>query len=157
MNFAIFAGRLGRDAELRSTDRSQVLNFSLAVDAGFGDNKHTLWIDCALWGERAAKLEQYLTKGKQVTVAGDVDLRTYEKRDGGQGASITCNVQRLTLQGAKQDDAAEPRRQRAEPARETADAGAQEDFSDDIPFAWAAIVPLSGLLALGAHAGQFIA
>lgn len=160
MNTGMFAGRLGRDAELRSTDRSQVLNFSLAVDTGFGDNKKTLWVDCALWGERAPKLEQYLLKGKQVTVCGDVDLRTFEKRDGSQGVSMTCNVQRLTLQGGKEGgsgERAEPREQRREaPAESGVAAGSQPDFDDAIPFAWLVAVPLAGLM-VATSAVQWIA
>lgn len=137
MNFAHFAGRLGRDAELRNTpDGKTVLNFALAVDTGYGDRKETLWIDCALWGDRSEKLAQYLTKGKQVTIAGDVGLRTFEKRDGSAGASITCNVQRLTLQGG--NAASEPAHQPAPAARPAAAAkpapSSDAEFNDDIPF-----------------------
>lgn len=144
MNYGHFAGRLGRDAELRSTPSGQsVANFALAVDAGWGDNKQTLWVDCAIWGERAEKLAPYLVKGKQVSVSGDLGLRTFEKRDKTAGASITLSVQRLTLQGGGNGEAAtgptsEQRAQveRAPAARAAAPApaAATEDFNDDIPF-----------------------
>lgn len=143
MNHAIFAGRLGRDADLRVTPSGQnVLNFSVAVDVGFGDNKRTLWIACALWGERGERLAPYLTKGKSVTVAGDVDLRTYETRDHEARAELTLNVQRLTLQGSPAAEGqadgqrtattAQPARQAAQPAAATT--SSQPDFDDDIPF-----------------------
>ena len=100
MNTGTFAGRLGRDASLNHTpDGKPVLNFALAVDVGFGDRKDTLWIDAAVWGERGEKLQPYLTKGKPVTVSGDIGLRTFARRDGSPGAALTLNVQRLTLQG----------------------------------------------------------
>lgn len=141
MNFATFAGRLGRDAELRDHNGKPVLNFALAVDTGWGDKKQTLWVDCAMWGERAPKLAQYLVKGKQITVAGDVALRQYKKGNGEPGAAITCNVQRLDLQGGGGDagqngqhdwKAAERREREAAPQQKPqAQAG---EFDDDIPF-----------------------
>ena len=130
MNTATFAGRLGRDADLRDTGKDSVCNFSVAVDVGWGDKKRTLWIGCSLWGERAKKLSQYLTKGTSVTVSGDVDLRTYEKKDGTAGAEITCNVQRLTLQGGGEKH--EEKVETAKSGNDTPTKGGE--FDDDIPF-----------------------
>ena len=141
MNTAIFAGYLGRDAELRNTPTSDVLNFSLAVTTGYGDKKKTLWVACALWGERGAKLEQYLIKGQGVVVHGDVDFRIYDKRDGSTGCELTVNVQRLTLIGKGTGDGV--RQQERETAISKAPAAdeafnkapaADEDFNDEIPF-----------------------
>lgn len=136
MNTGTFAGRLGRSADLRQGDTptKSVANFSVAVNVGFGDKKRTLWVGCSLWGERAEKLAQYLTKGTAVTVSGDVDLRQYDKRDGTAGAEITCNVQRLTLQGGGEEKAAaDPPQTMAEKSRAKPPADAGE-FDDDIPF-----------------------
>jgi single-strand DNA-binding protein len=134
MNHAIFAGRLGADADLRYTENGHaVANFSLAVTVGWGEREETLWVACALWGERAEKLAPYLTKGKALTAAGDVNLRTFERRNGDTGASITCNVQRITLQSGR--DAGDPSRT-TRPAQQRAEEPAPEEapFDDDIPF-----------------------
>lgn len=133
MNFGTFAGRLGRDAELRATPAGKhVLNFSLAVDTYAGDKKETLWVSCAMWGERAPKLEGYLTKGKQVTVTGDIGLRQYTTQAGEARAELTCNVQRLTLQGGGDKGGEAPS---AAPAAKPAAAPAPAaDFEDEIPF-----------------------
>ena len=57
MRQGTFAGRLGRDSELKQLPSGkEVVNFVVAVDKGRGDNKETLWVDCSLFGERAAKL-----------------------------------------------------------------------------------------------------
>jgi single-strand DNA-binding protein len=102
MRHGTFAGRLGRDAELKQLPSGKdVVNFALAIDKGRGETKETLWLDCSLFGERAAKLQQYLVKGKSVTVAGDVDFRCYLKKDGTAGGTMTLDVQRLTLQGGR--------------------------------------------------------
>lgn len=108
MRHGTFAGRLGRDAELKQLPSGKdVVNFALAVDKGRGENKETLWLDCSLFGERAAKLQQYLVKGKSVTVAGDVDFRCYLKKDGTAGGTMTLDVQRLTLQGGREAEQTE--------------------------------------------------
>src|SRR3954470_19677490 len=138
MNQGIFSGRLGRTADLKNTGRDSVCNFSVAVDVGWGEKKRTLWVGCALWGERATKLAQYLTKGTAVTVSGDVDLRQYDKKDGTAGAEITLNVQRLTLRGGgergEQDSRDQPQTL-AEKSRGTAPAASgKEEFDEEIPF-----------------------
>lgn len=136
MNQGQFAGHLGKDAELRSLQSGQlVVNFSVAVAVGFGDTKRTLWVSCALWGERAEKLAPYLTKGKAVTVSGDVDLKTYETRDGRAGAELTLNVQRVTLQGGGKQER-DDRTPADDSASDTGETQAGDPGFDDsdIPF-----------------------
>ena len=131
MNYGHFAGRLGRDAESRATPNGKsVCNFSIGVDTGWGENKKTLWVGCALWGERGEKLAQYLTKGTAVAVAGDIDIRTYQAKDGTTKAELTCNVQKVTLLGGGEQKAKVAKPAPAAQAVPVADA----DFNDDIPF-----------------------
>lgn len=99
MNTGTFAGYIGRDAETKLIGDNKVTNFSVAVSTGWGDKKSTLWVGCALWGDRGEKLAQYLTKGSAVSVSGDIDVRAYAAKDGSAKAEMTCNVQRVTLQG----------------------------------------------------------
>ena len=136
MNQAFFAGRLGRDSELRHTGAgTAVLGFSLAVDQHRKGEKTTLWVDCSIWGDRAEKLAQYLTKGACVAVAGEVGIRVFDGRDGSTKAALTCNVREVTMLGGKRDSDAAP--QHAEP-RHTPRAPVvpvTDSFADDdIPF-----------------------
>jgi len=135
VNTGTFAGHLGRDAETRQTGSGSVTNFSVAVQVGWGENKRTLWVGCAMWGERGEKVAQYLTKGTPVTVSGDIDLRQFDKKDGTAGAEITCNVQRLTLQGAK-GDRSERQDAAAPAAGKRTSAEVADDFDGDsaLPF-----------------------
>ena len=113
MNSATFAGRLGRDAETRSTQGgNQVTGWSLAVDeyAGQGERR-TLWIDCSMWGERGAKLAEFLVKGVPVAVSGQVGVRTYEAH-GETKAVVTLNVREVTLLGSKADGEGGQRQER---------------------------------------------
>lgn len=134
MNNATFAGRIGRDAEVRHTSGGKpVAGFPLAVDeyAGQGEKK-TLWVDCSMWGERAEKLAQYLAKGVPVAVSGQVGLRTYES-NGQTKASLTLRVAELTLLGKAEGREQAPGRT-ANKSKQTAQQAPADDFEDDIPF-----------------------
>ena len=139
MRKGIFAGRLGKDAELRySRAGKAVCGFPLAVDVRQGDQKSTLWVDCAIWGERAEKLAPYLKKGDSVTVIGDVGARAYQAAQGEPRGEITVTVWDITLQGsASHQDAAERPLRDERPAPRGAERSQppeQPDPDDDIPF-----------------------
>ena len=147
-------GRIGRDAEVRQTNNgTSVANFPVAVDVGYGDNKATLWLDCSMFGKRAeGGLVQYLVKGAQVMVEGDINLRQYTKGDGTGGAAVTLNVQDLKLAGGQPQGQQQPQQaanqtqrqpaqqknnQQRSQAHPNGSGGYPEtvdDFDDSIPF-----------------------
>ena len=90
-----FIGRLARDAEVKSVGSSTVCEFTAATDSGFGEKKSTTWAKCTMWGSRGEKLSQYLLKGKQVFVTGEMSIRDYTKKDGSNGYSVEVNVNQL--------------------------------------------------------------
>lgn len=134
--------RLGRDAELRSTqDGTPVASLSLAMDYRAGREKATQWVDGALWGKMAETLTQYLVKGKLVCVTlDDVHIESFEKRDGTSGTKLVGRVSKLELAGGRDDGerterpAERPAQRQAPkpPARSSADAFSGMD--DDVPF-----------------------
>lgn len=104
MNIWIFTGRVGRDAELRSTQGGEkVLGFTVANDVGFGDRKTTQWVDCSLWGKRAEALANYVKKGDKITVSGELKLEDFQRRDGSQGSKLSVRVAEIELGGNKQN------------------------------------------------------
>ena len=127
MNNCSFIGRVGRDAQSRVTQSGrQVLNWSMAVDSGYGDNKSTIWLDCVLWGERGAKLAQYILKGHLLEAHGELGTREHEGK-----TYLTLRVVDVTLiqprdGAADHADGPKPPRPQAEPAA--------ADMDDDIPF-----------------------
>lgn len=132
MNVFTFNGRLGRDAEVRHTPNGHaVCSFAVANDVGFGERKVTNWIKCDLWGKRAeGGLPQFLVKGAQVVVSGEVTLDEFTKRDGTSAAALKVRVQEVDLVGAKQEGGQRPAPQQQQQAPAPAD-----EFDDsDIPF-----------------------
>ena len=71
-------GRLGKDAEVKNLSNGGVVTaFSVATDAGYGQNKQTIWFDCGMFGEDGTKIATYLTKGKQVMITGEFSEREH--------------------------------------------------------------------------------
>lgn len=141
--------RLGRDAELRNSPQGEpVLNLALAFNYGKKDGngkKPTQWVDASIWGDRAAKLAEYMTKGRELVVTlEDPHVHTYTKGDGSLGSTIRARLGALEFtSGTPQQDAAAPARApapRPAPAPAPRAASSQTsgnafaDMDDDIPF-----------------------
>lgn len=131
MNVFSATGNLGQDCRKGEGGGTSVVNFSVAVKSGFGDRAKTMWIDCALWGKQAeSKLPDYLTKGQQVAVSGELST---EEKDGKAYLKLRCNS--VDLVGSKSDNGGQQQSysQTAQQSRPQPQAG-MDDFDDDIPF-----------------------
>lgn len=117
-------------------------NFAVAVKSGYGQNEQTVWIDCALWGKQAeSRLHEFLVKGQQVAISGELGTREYDK-DGQTKTAITCRVGSISLigkrddnqsqQGGYQQKAPQSRQQQA-PQQQAQQPPVYDDF-DNIPF-----------------------
>lgn len=126
MKSITIAGNVGKDAVTRAAGDSNVTSFPIAVSDGFGDKKKTIWFDCSMWGDRGSKVAQYIVKGGQVCVSGDLSTREHEGK-----TYLTVRVNELTLMGGRQSDANNDER----PARSGAPANFANDLDDSIPFA----------------------
>ncbi len=105
-NIFSFCGNIGRDAEVRFLPSGQaVLNVTVANTTGFGDKQATQWVRVVLWGKRAeGSLKDYLKKGQQIFVSGELTTSTYKKNDGTDGFALEVNANILDLVGKKSDN-----------------------------------------------------
>jgi single-strand DNA-binding protein len=136
MNCFSGIGRIGKDAVLRHTGNGKaVLGWSLAIDKGWGDNKQTVWLDCALWGDRGEKLADKILKGDRLGVAGELGTREHDGK-----TYITLDVREVTLLSGKPEQGnaggpvkshGAPRQQRQARNEESQPATFDDD---DIPF-----------------------
>ena len=111
INTITITGRLGRDAELRGNDGS-ILSMSVASNYSAKENgqwvEKTNWLDAVMFGNRALAIAQYLKKGTQVAISGELHIREYEKRDGGTGKAVEIVVDELKLVGGFPKPEAQP-------------------------------------------------
>jgi len=97
-----FSGYLGQDSELKTVGAGTVLAFTVANTVGFKDKKTTNWFNCSLWGANAQALQNFLKKGKQVLVHGELTIREYETKEGVKRTSNDVRVTNVELIGGKQ-------------------------------------------------------
>ena len=81
MNKAILIGNITKDLELRKTQNNKsVVNFSIAVNEGYGDKKTTEYIDIVAWEKLAETIVDYCSKGKKIMVEGRIRTQEYESQ-----------------------------------------------------------------------------
>ena len=83
MNKVILIGRLTKDPELRYAAGSgtAVCRFTLAVARQFKKDE-TDFINCIAFNKVGEALAQYLTKGRQLAVTGNIRTGSYDAQDG---------------------------------------------------------------------------
>jgi len=137
LNTYTFTGRLGSDAELKFTQGgTPIWTARVAVDYGWGDNKATSWINAKSLGKHAEALGKLdLQKGAAIGGTGELQVREYDKKDGGKGISVECLVNKIELLGPKPDNGnGTPRNNAPRPQRRDESAKFDDDFGDSIPF-----------------------
>jgi single-strand DNA-binding protein len=130
MNKVVLIGRSTKDAELRYTQTGkQVTTFTLAVDRDYKNaqgEREADFIPCVAWGKLAEICERYITRGKQVAIAGRIQTRNYEDNNGQRRYITEIIVSDMQLLGSRQDGQA-PQEQPQQPFAEI-------DQPDDLPF-----------------------
>jgi single-strand DNA-binding protein len=154
INHVVLVGRLTRDAELKYTNSGMaVCKFAVAVNRRKKDGdawvEEANFFDVVLWGKSGEAINQYLTKGKQVGVEGELRQDRWEQE--GQNRSkveiFASNVQLLggpsgaggggNYNGGGSAERSSPAPRRTEtprPSGKANDAPVSDDFNDDIPF-----------------------
>lgn len=85
LNLALLIGRLGKDPDLRySASGTSVCKFSIAVDVPKkdGSKQPPDWFNIVAFGKTGENCAQYLTKGREVLIEGQMKPRSYEDKEG---------------------------------------------------------------------------
>ena len=98
MNSWSFIGRIGRDGEVRFIPSGDaVLSFPVAVDSGYGQKKKTSWARVTVWGKRGESLAEYIIKGNQIGITGEVTLNEFTTKDGVKQQNLDVRASEVTL------------------------------------------------------------
>lgn len=86
MNKTVLIGRLTQDPNLKFTQGNgkAVTTFTIAVDRRFSKDgqKEADFIPIVVWGKQAESTANYMSKGKLIGIAGRIQTRSYEAKDG---------------------------------------------------------------------------
>ena len=107
LNKAILMGRLVADPELRRTpNNNSVTSFTLAVNRSFtrqGEQPQTDFIDIVAWGKTAEFVSRYFVKGQLVAVAGRIQTRMWEDKQGNKRKSVEVVAEEVHFAEPKRD------------------------------------------------------
>lgn len=123
-------GHLGGDPESKSVGQGVVCNFSIAVSEKSRDGETTAWYRVAAWGKLGELCQQYLAKGRQVSVTGKLKPREYDGKNG-RATSLDVDALDVTFLGGGEKGESRPARSKPAPAPY----GRGEIDDNDIPFA----------------------
>ena len=135
-NQTTVVGNLGQNPEMRYLpDGTAVTSLSVATNRSYTDQQtgepvtRTTWYRVSVWGKQAEPCNQYLAKGRQVLVVGELQAdpstggpRLFQRQDGTMGASFELRAQTVQFLGSPGGEATA--------VGETADTPAE----NDIPF-----------------------
>ena len=116
------------------SDQTPVLQFSFALNSGYGEKKTTSWINCSIFGKRAQTLSDMLNKGDRVGISGELTNRKYTDKSGAEKYSLECRINDLTLLGSKSDTSYQPKENNAPQANNASKSDSWDDLEQDIPF-----------------------
>lgn len=146
INSVTLVGRLTRDAELKYTGGgTAVCKLSIAVNRSrkSGDQwqEEAHFFDIVVWGRQGEAIHQYLTKGKQIAVQGELRQNRWEQ-NGQQRSKVEINAQNVQLLGGPgggRNDSGPSSNSRANSSPDQNNGpsnygGGPEQFEDDIPF-----------------------
>lgn len=114
MNNVIILGRLTRGPELRYTASNvAVANLSVAVNRGYTNEegeKETDYINVTVFKKQAENCKNYLSKGSQVAIRGEIRTDKYQDKDGNTKTNFYVLANQITFLDTKKKDTKEPKK-----------------------------------------------
>ena len=102
INKVVITGNLTRDPELRETPSGfQVLSFGVAVNDRRRNPQTQQWedyanfVDCTMFGNRAASVSRFLSKGSKVAIEGKLRWSQWQAQDGSKRSKLEVVVDEL--------------------------------------------------------------
>jgi len=125
-------GNLGQDPEIRQSTYGTIANFSVATTKKWKDKKTREWNEQTEWhrvvafGFAAESAEKFMHKGDQIYVAGSLQTRKWQDREGNDRYTTEIKAQVLRKLG---------RKDQSEDSRKQTYSGYQsEDTGNDVQF-----------------------
>ncbi len=138
MNKALLIGFTGDDpvVSILEGGNIRVANFSLATSKKWTDKsgqkqESTEWHRVVCWRRLAEVVSEYVKKGQQLFVEGEIKTRMYEDKDGTKRYITEIYAGNIEMLGRKTDVADKRASQQAEAFR---DMPPNNDGADDLPF-----------------------
>lgn len=135
INQITLLGRVGKDPEVRHLEGGSVVaDVSLATSRRYKDRQgeqreETQWHKIVMWGKLAELAEQYVKKGDQISVIGEIRYEDWEK-DGQSHRTAKITAEKMIFVSKANRESKpgqELPKQNGHPAQ-------NEEATDDLPF-----------------------
>ena len=102
MNKVVLIGSITKDPDWKFTAGSgtAVSRFTVAVNRQFKKDE-TDFINCVAFGKIAETISQYLTKGRQIAIVGNIRTGSYDAQDGTKRYTTDVAVESFEFIGSK--------------------------------------------------------
>jgi single-strand DNA-binding protein len=143
VNSVVIVGRLVKDAELRMTASGLAVS-SFSIASNYRKKSGEEWVDAAsfvevsMFGKSAEAVNQYLTKGKQIAVEGELRQDRWEQ-DGQNRSKVHIIADNVQLLGGTQNAAdgethGKPALTQGSGQRSSAEGQSSDIYDDEIGF-----------------------
>ena len=137
INNVVLMGRLVATPELRSTGTGiSVVSFTIAVDRSYakqGEQRQADFIDCVAWRSTAEFITKYFQKGSMIALAGSIQTRNYEDKNGNKRKAFEVVVDNASFCGGKSESGNQSAPAAVKASNPDIDFDEIED-DDDLPF-----------------------
>jgi single-strand DNA-binding protein len=96
-----------KDPELKYTPggKHAVVNFTIAVNDGFGDKQDTDFIGCVAWRKLAEAVNNHCQKGNKVLVQGKLKQQIWKDKEGKSRERVYVKAQRVEFLNVRKQEA----------------------------------------------------
>ena len=116
LSLYIVIGRLTRDAEVKNVPSGKsVTQFTLASNPSWNREDPALFMECQMWGDRGAKVADYLRRGTKVSAVGTLKQESWAGTDGQKKSRYRLDVSDIGLLDSRKEEGAIPATQEASP------------------------------------------
>ncbi|GAB4143400.1 MAG: single-stranded DNA-binding protein [Bacteroidia bacterium] len=103
-------GNLGQNPEVFNTEKGhKVARFSIAAQESYTDKNgkrviNTQWFNVVAWEGMAGFAEKFLTKGRQVAIAGKLNNKSWTDKNGNKRNTIEIVATDILMLGSPRDN-----------------------------------------------------
>lgn len=115
-------------SEIREVGKNKNKVCTFRVCLSGDETADKCFIDVQVWDKTAEIASQYLVKGREIFLEGELRLQTWEK-DGKRQQKYYISGRNFTFVGGKKNEGGS-----ATPSSQTSSSNASEEADDDIPF-----------------------
>ena len=81
-----------------------MLNNTIAVNTGYGNNKDTMFLEFSLFGKQAEYVANYSAKGNRIILIGEIRMDKWTAKDGTEKQTLRLRANSVELVDMKPKD-----------------------------------------------------